>query len=186
MHSELFLAVVFGAVSVGLLALSWNSLRVPHSHGFYRFFAWEAILALILTNSHAWFSDPLSGLQIVSWVLLVLSLVVLGLGLHMIHMAGARDDQRRDSTLFGFEKTTTLVTAGIYGYIRHPLYGSLLFLSWGALLKEVTWFSACLGAVATLCLVATARADEAECVRYFGTAYEVYKARTKMFVPGLF
>jgi protein-S-isoprenylcysteine O-methyltransferase Ste14 len=186
MHIGSFHALLFGVVSLFLLSLSWKSLRVPHSHGFYRFFAWEAILALILINSHAWFSDPLSLRQIASWILLLLSLVLLGLGLRMIRMAGKPGDQRRDGTLLGFEKTTTLVTTGIYGYIRHPLYGSLLFLAWGALLKEVTWSSAGLGVLVTVFLVATARADEAECVRYFGRAYEEYKTRTKMFVPGLF
>jgi protein-S-isoprenylcysteine O-methyltransferase Ste14 len=33
--------------------------------------------------------------------------------------------------------------------------------------------------------VATARADEAECVRYFGQPYREYMKRTRMFVPWL-
>ena len=85
-----------------------------------------------------------------------------------------------------FEKTTVLVTTGIYRYIRHPLYGSLLLLAWGAFLKGITWYSACAVAAATVCLVATAKADEAECVRYFGPSYEQYMRRTRMFVPLLF
>ena len=36
---------------------------------------------------------------------------------------------------YRFESTTTLVTAGAYRYIRHPLYESGLMLAWGAALK---------------------------------------------------
>ena len=177
--------VLFAAISGGLLRLSWKALRVVGSHGFYRFFAWEAILALIVINSRTWFSDPWSLLQIVSWSLLLVSLVMLGLGLHLI-VAGKPTSRRQDETLLSFEKTTALVTTGIYRQVRHPLYGSLLFLAWGAFLKGTAWYSVCLVVVATLCLVATAKADEAECVRYFGSPYEQYMKRTRMFVPWLF
>ena len=119
--------VLFTIVSGWLLSVSWKSLRVARSHGFYRFFAWEAILALILINSGAWFSDPLSILQIVSWTLLCVSLVLLGQGLYLIRVGGKPSAQRQDSTLLSFEKTSALVTSGIYRHIRHPLYGSLLF-----------------------------------------------------------
>jgi len=178
--------VLFVAISGLLLYISWKSLRVFRSHGFYRFFAWEAILALILINGGAWFSDPLSVQQIVSWICLVLSLILLGYGVYQLKQMGKPSSQRQDGTLLDFEKTSALVTSGIYHYIRHPLYGSLLFLAWGAFLKEVTLQSALLVVAATVFLVATAKADEAECIRYFGPSYEDYMTRTKMFVPFLF
>jgi protein-S-isoprenylcysteine O-methyltransferase Ste14 len=40
--------------------------------------------------------------------------------------------------------------------------------------------------VATGFLVLTARADEAECVKFFGTAYEDYMKKSKRFIPFLF
>jgi protein-S-isoprenylcysteine O-methyltransferase Ste14 len=174
----------FVVISGLLLLISWRSLRVVGSHGFYRFFAWEAIVALILINSGSWFTDPWSAPQIVSWCLLLLSLVLLGWGLHLL-VAGKVTSRRHDPTLLPFEKTTALVTTGVYRHIRHPMYGSLLFLAWGVFLKGITWYSACLVAVATACLVATAKADEVECVRYFGPSYEQYMKRTRMFVPWL-
>ena len=186
MDSGTLRLVLFAVISGWLFYVSRRSLHLARSHGFYRFFAWEAILALILVNSHVWFSDPLSILHIVSWTLLLMSLILLGQGIYLIRVAGNPGSQRQDRTLFSFEKTSTLVTSGIYRYIRHPLYGSLLYLAWGVFLKEVTWYSACLVFGATLCLVATAKADEAECVRYFGSSYEEYLSRTKMFVPLLF
>jgi len=88
--------------------------------------------------------------------------------------------------LLAFEKTTTLVTEGAYRYIRHPLYSSLLFLTWGIFFKYPVALSAAMALAATCFLIATARADEAECIRFFGPSYEQYMKRTKMFIPFLF
>lgn len=177
---------VFVVCSVILAYLTRKSLRVPGSHGFYRFFAWEAILALILVNIGSWFRDPLSLLQLLSWFLLVMSILVLWLGVETLRVHGRATSLRNDGTLLGFEKTSTLVTSGIYRYIRHPLYASLLFLTWGALLKDITWAAAVLAAIASAALVATARADEKECIRFFGREYEEYMMKTKMFLPFVF
>jgi len=40
--------------------------------------------------------------------------------------------------------------------------------------------------VATTFLIATARADEAECIRFFGDEYQAYMKMTKRFIPFLF
>jgi len=186
MDSGFLKLIVFAVVSGCLLYISWKPLHVVGSHGFYRFFAWEVIVTLILVNIDVWFFDPFSILQIVSWIFLFVSLVLLEQGVYLLHKAGKQNNQRQDDALFEFEKTSNLVTTGIYRYIRHPLYGSLLVLVWGAFLKEITWYSVCLVMVATLCLVATAKADEAECIQYFGPSYKEYMVKTKMFVPFLF
>jgi len=186
MNNGLLKLILFLAVTCCFVGISWRSLRRVRSHGFFRFFAWEAILGLVLISSGAWFSDAFSARQIVSWVFLLVSLIMLGQGMYLICVAGKPDNHRRDSTLLSFEKTSTLVTSGIYHHVRHPLYGSLLFLAWGAFLKEISWYAACLVAVATWLLILTAKADEVECVRYFGPAYEEYMKKTKMFVPYLF
>jgi protein-S-isoprenylcysteine O-methyltransferase Ste14 len=177
---------IFGIGSGYLWFISRASLRVIHSHGFYRFFAWEMILALLLANIDRWFYNPFSFFQIISWIFLILSLLLLWNGVYMIRSMGKSNKQRQDSTLLTFEKTSVLVTSGIYRYIRHPLYGSLLFLAWGAFLKDITWLSVCLVTATTFCLVLTGKADEAECIEYFGPSYEEYISRTKMFIPFLF
>ena len=161
-------------------------MRIVGSHGFYRFFAWEAITGLVLLNIDMWFVHPLSVLQIISWILLLVSLVLLWNGYTMIRSKGKPDEQRQDSTLYTLEKTSVLVTSGIYKYIRHPLYSSLLFLAGGVFLKDVTWPSLCLVAGATGCLVLTARADEAECIRYFGSLYKEYMSKTNLFIPFIY
>jgi hypothetical protein len=49
----MFKLIAFAVISVCLISISWRSLRVPRSHGFYRFFAWEFIVALFLLNVDA-------------------------------------------------------------------------------------------------------------------------------------
>ncbi len=88
--------------------------------------------------------------------------------------------------LLAFEKTSQLVTSGIYHYIRHPLYSSLLFLTWGIFFKSITLPGVVLTAAATIALILTARADEAECIRFFGENYAAYMRISKRFVPFLF
>lgn len=179
--------VAFAVVSAGLIYISRTSLRVPRSHGFYRFFAWEFIVALVLLNIDVWFHNPFSWHQIISWVLLVVCLVPLALGVRALATQGRQAKHRAlgDAELLAFEKTTRLVTTGIYGYIRHPLYSSLLILAWGVFFKSPNWPGAGLLLAATLLIFATASADEAECMRFFGPSYQTYMKRTRRFVPFL-
>lgn len=179
--------IAFVVASACLIYISWRSLRAPRSHGFYRFFAWEMIAALFLLNVEVWFSNPFSWHQLVSWFLLFTSLIPLIFGARSLTGQGKPGRQREaEPQLLAFEKTTSLVTTGIYHYIRHPLYSSLLFLTWGIFFKVPAWYGVILASGATLFLIATARADEAECIRFFGTAYETYMHQTRMFVPFLF
>jgi protein-S-isoprenylcysteine O-methyltransferase Ste14 len=178
--------IIFGAASLLLLAISWKSLRHPRSHGFYRFFAWEAILALFLMNAETWFYKPFSWNQIIAWSLLIVSLVPLATGIHALRSRGKPAGQREgDPSLLAFEKTTTLVSTGIYRFIRHPLYSSLLLFTWGIFFKSPFFAGIILAVSATLLLIATARADERECTQFFGPPYQEYMRKTKMFIPYL-
>jgi protein-S-isoprenylcysteine O-methyltransferase Ste14 len=179
--------ILFVVASVGLVYISRTSLRAPGSHGFYRFFAWEFILALFLLNVDVWFSDLFSWNQLISWFLLISSIPPLVFGIHALVTQGKPAERRDgDEHLIAFERTTNLVTTGFYRYIRHPLYSSLLFLAWGAFFKKPDWVGAALALAATLALIATAKADEAECIRFFGPSYQEYMKQTKRFVPFLF
>jgi protein-S-isoprenylcysteine O-methyltransferase Ste14 len=178
--------IIFLAASSLLIAISWKSLHKPRSHGFYRFFAWEATLALFVMNVGAWFYDPFSWHQIIAWILLFLSLIPLGLGIHALRSRGKPAGQREgDPSLLAFEKTTTLVTTGIYHYIRHPLYSSLLLLTWGIFFKSPSFIGIILAVTASFLLIATARADERECRQFFGPPYQDYLRKTKIFIPYL-
>jgi len=62
----MFKLIVFIVLSACLIYLSRASLRVPRSHGFYRFFAAESVLALVLLNLDHWFLEPFASRQIAS------------------------------------------------------------------------------------------------------------------------
>jgi protein-S-isoprenylcysteine O-methyltransferase Ste14 len=175
--------IIFGVISGFLVSVSWASFRRPRSHGFYRFFAWEAILGLVLRNIEAWFADPFSLRQIASWTLLTFSAGLVVHGAYLLRRFGRRSERRADETLLGLEKTTSLVTVGAFRYIRHPLYSSLLFLAWGTYFKLPEIATSVLVLMASAFLVLTARADEAECIDFFGAEYEKYMRRTKRFIP---
>ena len=178
---------LFVVASAGIAYVSRRSLRAPRSHGFYRFFAWESMLALFLLNWQSWFKDPVSLHQVTSWVLLIASTGLVLHGVHLLERVGRPSATRSgDVTLIAIEKTTALVTVGAFKYIRHPLYSSLLSLAWAVFFKNPSQLGSILALAATIFLVVTAKVEEAECVRFFGPAYQEYMKQTKMFVPFLF
>lgn len=176
---------VFAVASVPIIWVSRRSLRHPSSHGFSRFFAFEATLALILLNAPHWFAHPFGVRQLASWFLLSVSLLLVVWGFVLLRRLGGFSPTAEASPTFDWENTGRLVTTGIYRYIRHPMYSSLLFLAWGAVLKSVTIGTLLLGAAASLALAATAKTEEAENVARFGQEYRDYMTRTRRFVPFL-
>ena len=160
-------------------------MRVPGSHGFYRFFAWELMLLLLVMNIDGWYDVPVSFDQTISGILMAISLIAIIMGYGMLHQLGERDDSRDDGALLLFEKTSVLVTHGIYRYIRHPMYSSLIFLDWGLFFKRMSWLSGGIALFACVFLVVTSLVEEAENIRYFGAQYLEYMKRTKRFVPFL-
>ena len=178
--------ILFVLATIGITWVSRLSLRDVQFHGFYRFFAWETILILFLVNMNYWFVDPFSLRQIISWSFLIVSLVLIYQGVQLFRRKGRLDQERSDPALVGIEKTTELVTTGVYHYIRHPFYSSLLFLGWGILLKNVNWIGILLAGLTTILLIITARKEEIENIQFFGENYQEYMKRTKMFVPFIF
>ena len=179
--------IIFILSTLLLVYISRASLRKPRSHGFFRFFAWEAIVGLFLFNVEDWFRDPFVWNQLVAWTLLFVCLIPLFFGVQALRSRGQPAEKRVGAdSLLSFEKTTQLVTSGIYQYIRHPLYSSLLLLTWGIFFKSISLAGGALAALSTLFLVFTAKADEAECVQFFGPKYNEYMQKTKRFIPFIF
>ena len=187
---------LFAASTLALAWVSRHALRHPRSHGFSRFLAWVAIVALLVLNFRgfrAWFADPFSPRQIASWILLFGSLFLLVSAVALLkargHGGGTSEADaagRGDEPLYAFERTSALVTTGVYGYVRHPMYASLLWLAWGVFLKRPTATAAGLAGAATALLWLTARAEEREDLAFFGDAYREYMERTRRFVPFVF
>jgi protein-S-isoprenylcysteine O-methyltransferase Ste14 len=183
----MWMMLLFVLFSIILGYLSRSSLLDRHSHGFYRFFAWEAILALIVIDLPVWFLDWRSWHQIISWFLLITAFIPLAYGVYYLQSRGAPDKEKRsEPSLLGFEKTTVLVTSGIYRFIRHPLYSSLLLLNWGVFFKMPSLPGILLALAATFFLFLTSKADESESLLVFGKEYQHYMKTTKRFIPLIF
>lgn len=175
--------LIFIVATVIIAFISRKSLINIHSHGFFRFFAWEFILILFLLNLEFWFIEPFSLNQIISWVFLISSTFFVVEGYRLLHSKGNPDELRPEKHLYKIEKTTKLVTEGIYRYIRHPLYGSLLFLAWGIFFKSFSTIGFFLVIGTSLSLTLTAKIEEKENCNYFRDEYGSYIQRTKMFIP---
>jgi protein-S-isoprenylcysteine O-methyltransferase Ste14 len=163
---------IFIAFSILLLVFT---LHRPHRHRFVRFFAFEFTLALIVLNADSWFVNPTSVRQIVSWLLLICSFLLAWHGFWLLRSYGDPEDD--------LENTTQLVTRGVYRFIRHPLYGSLLLLGLGAFLKSPSGYGLLLLIFLFSFVYITGKVEEKENLKRFGQVYADYMGATKMFIP---
>jgi protein-S-isoprenylcysteine O-methyltransferase Ste14 len=169
---------VLAGGSIFIIWFSWAlSLRYRRYHGISRFFAFESVFILILLNYRVWFHDPFSLRQIISWILLLSSIYPVVAGYLLLKNKG--------NPTINFENTSLLVTSGIYGYIRHPLYFSIFLFGTGAMLKDPAMPQLILGAINSVAVYITARIEEGEMIAKFGDEYRVYMKMTKMFFPGV-
>lgn len=171
------------ALSIGtvvIMIFSWYfSIREKRYHGFARFFSFESIFILVMLNWRVWFTDPFSGFQIISWVFLLASIYPGIAGYLTLHKQGKPEENH-------IERTTVVVKSGVYKYIRHPLYCSLLLLGTGVMFKDPGKVQIICGAVNLLAIYFTARLEEKEMINKFGPEYKQYMNETKMFIPYLF
>lgn len=175
--------VIFAILSIPIILVSWKPLVKINSHGFFRFFSWECILWLLVCNYSYWFENPFGWAQQISWILLIIAAYIVLAGVYMLKKAGKASSERQESELYQFEKTTELVETGIYKYIRHPLYGSLLILTWGIFFKHITISGLLISIISSICLYYTVQVEEQENVTFFGEKYIQYMKRSKMFLP---
>ncbi len=169
---------LLAAGTAGIIIFSWFlSIKHKRYHGIARFFAFESIFILFLMNYRSWFLDPFSPVHILSWLLLLLSIYPVTAGFILLKKVGKPDSN--------FENTSVLVQSGIYAYIRHPLYLSVLLLGTGIMLKDISSVQLLLGTINIIALIFTALIEEKEMVMKFGDEYRTYMKNTKMFIPWL-
>lgn len=169
--------IVTGTIII--ILFSWFlSIKHKRYHGIARFFSFESIFMLVLLNIKIWFQDPFSPFQLISWILLFMSIYFVIAGYILLKKVG--------KPTANFENTSTLVKTGLYNYIRHPLYLSLFLLGTGVMMKNPGKAQLILGAVNIIAVYITARIEEREMIARFGNDYKEYMKETKMFIPFLF
>lgn len=172
-----YIVLTCGTLLIALF--SWYfSIRDKRYHGISRFFSFESIFILFLLNYKMWFRDPLSWNQVISWIFLIGSIYPVVDGFLRLKREGKSKD--------ALENTTVLVKSGIYRYIRHPLYCSLLLLGTGIMFKSLGSLQIIAGAVNAIAVFITTKIEEKEMIPRFGEQYIDYMKETKMFIPFIF
>jgi len=160
--------IILIAGTILLIYFSWiASIREKRYHGIYRFFAFESIFLIVLLNYPVWFRNVLSVNQMISWILLLGSLIFAVWGFILLYRMGKPEGH--------MERTMNLVTTNLYGYIRHPLYLSLILGGCGAMMKDPGYFQIILTVINFIALIFTARVEEQEMIKKFGEEYREYK-----------
>jgi protein-S-isoprenylcysteine O-methyltransferase Ste14 len=169
-----YITLIIGSIIIVLF--SWFfSIKDKRYHGIARFFAFESIFILVLLNWKIWFREPFTIHQIISWILLISSIYP-GISGYLLLKRQGKPEKN-------FENTTFIVKTGVFKYIRHPLYCSLLLFGTGVMFKDPGNIELILGAVNLLAIFFTARIEEKEMTAKFGDLYKDYMKETKMFIP---
>jgi len=116
------------------------------------------------------FHDPTIELLVyVGWPVLVVGLTLILLAIATLRARG-RPAEGKD-----FTSTTTLVQAGLYGVVRHPLYLGWLLMYVAAILFSQHWIVTILAVLGTVCMVQITRQEDRHLIDRFGAAYEQYR-----------
>jgi len=84
-------------------------------------------------------------------------------------------------------KTRTVVTSGIYGIVRHPMYLSFMMFSLALVLLSQHWLNTVLGMIVIGILSSDMRREEQNTLVKFGDEYQVYMEQVPRmnFVAGI-
>ena len=90
------------------------------------------------------------------------------------------------STVFGERREQpAVITKGVFGVVRHPVYLSEILLYLGLLSFSVSLAAACVWAIGILFLHAISRYEERLLLARFGAEYERYQQQVPMWIPRL-
>ena len=84
------------------------------------------------------------------------------------------------------EHPTTLITAGIYGWVRNPTYLGLHLLNAGAWLVWPTTLMAGYAVLFFLVMDIQVRCEEEHLIAVHGDAYRDYAGKTWRYVPAIY
>ncbi len=138
---------------------------------------WVAFIAyLVNPGSMAWSALPVA--DWLRWGGVGLGLLECGFLYWTLHHLGSNFT---DTVVTRAE--ATLVTSGPYGWVRHPLYVTILLLLLSASLITANWFIGLLGVFFFAFFALRAPLEEQKLLERFGDEYRAYVERTGKFLP---
>lgn len=87
--------------------------------------------------------------------------------------------------LYEAQRRRTLVTKGVYAYMRHPQYVGFILVMFGFLLQWPTLLTLLMFPILTVMYVRLARSEEREAIASFGDDYRRYMNEVPAFLPKL-
>lgn len=140
------------------------------------FYLGSAYVFINLIGFSIFYFDNLS-IQIVGFGLVILSFI------QAIIARKTLNDNWTESFEYQIKKNHELIIKGIYGYVRHPIYGAMLLMVPGALLVSAS-YTFILGLIIMLFAAEIlARREEKLLIKHFGQKYIEYMKNTKKFIP---
>lgn len=85
--------------------------------------------------------------------------------------------------IFNSRRNSTLVTDGLYKYVRHPQYLGILIATFGMIVYRFSPISLLLWPVLAIIYYRLAKKEEICAENKFGEQYLTYKQRVRMFLP---
>lgn len=83
------------------------------------------------------------------------------------------------------DRPTALVTAGVFRYVRNPIFTALLLFVTGVIILSPAWWSIAALLLTALGIRLQVTLEERHLIALHGAAYLAYAARTGRFLPGL-
>ena len=94
--------------------------------------------------------------------------------------AGARNFTRAGTPVRGYKPTQALVTTGVHGWSRNPIYvGMFLIYAGVGVAVQSPWIMILIVPLAITIRFGVVAREEAYLERRFGDAYQAYKARVR-------
>ncbi len=129
-----------------------------------------------------WYDSPWFSLELASMEMTVLGGIVVGAGFALM-IPCVMDHKEAGSNVEPWKPTTTIISTGLYGYSRNPIYLGMVLVHGGFALS-----GASLGALATLPLAMliiqayVIGREERYLEAKFGSDYTDYKARVRRWI----
>ena len=115
------------------------------------------------------------------WLMLLgIAIVIGGLVITIIARRTLADNW---SSAVTFKENHELITAGIYHFVRHPIYTGILLMFLGSAYLYLSWSTIIGFGLMVFAIIYKIRLEEKMMTEHFPDAYPIYKTKVKAIIP---